>query len=151
VNASIESPARPTLYFLSGGLLLGGLLAVFSPWVVQFVSGDKIHLDFWLLGGFVAFSAMQASKYPLGMYMTDKRGLAFQVPPILLMIPLNLGLSWWLIGSLGAGGTVIGSAIAVGLCQVLPNLYYVRRDLTKRRAAAAAGEAELAVASPTAD
>jgi O-antigen/teichoic acid export membrane protein len=137
VNASIESPARPTLYFLTGGLALGGLLALASPWLVGFISDDKITIDGWLLGGFVAFAALQASKYPIGMYMTDARGLRFQVLPILIMIVVNLGFSWWLIGLIGAGGSVIGSAIGVATCQVLPNLIYVRRDLAKRRAEAA--------------
>ena len=67
------------------------------------------------------------------MYMTDHRGLWFQVVPILVLVPLNLGISWWLIGVLGAGGPVIGSAISVALCQVLPNFWYVQRDLARKR------------------
>jgi O-antigen/teichoic acid export membrane protein len=137
VNASIESPAKPTLYFLAGGLILGGALAAASPWLVDFIADDKITIDGWLLGGFVAFAALQASKYPIGMYMTDSRGLRFQVLPILIMVVLNLSLSWWLIGLIGAGGSVIASAIGVAVCQVIPNLLYVRRDLARRRAAAA--------------
>jgi hypothetical protein len=70
------------------------------------------------------------------MYMTDHRGLWFQVVPILVLVPLNLGISWWLIGVLGAGGPVIGSAISVALCQVLPNFWYVQRDLKLKREAA---------------
>jgi hypothetical protein len=97
------------------------------------VSAGAIVLDFWLVAGFVAFVGVQATKYPLGMYMTDKQGLRFQVLPILLMVPLNLGLSWWLIGVLGAGGPIIGSAVSVLCCQVLPNFWYVARDLKSRR------------------
>jgi O-antigen/teichoic acid export membrane protein len=139
-NSSIESPAKPTLWFLTGGLVLAGTLALASPWIVKFVAGDKIHLDGWLLGGFVVFAALQASKYPVGMYMTDKRGLSFQVLPILIMVPLNLGISWWLIGVVGPGGTIIGSAVSVLLCQVIPNVFYVRRDLARRRRALATPE-----------
>jgi hypothetical protein len=73
------------------------------------------------------------------MYMTDKTGLVFQVLPIVLMVPLNLGLSWWFIGLVGAAGPVLGSAISVALCQLVPNLWYVSRDLGRRRAEAAAG------------
>jgi hypothetical protein len=70
------------------------------------------------------------------MYMTDARGLKFQIIPILIMVPLNLGLSWWLIGLVGAGGPIIGSAVSVLLCQLIPNFVYVRRDLAARRLAA---------------
>jgi O-antigen/teichoic acid export membrane protein len=139
LNSSVQSPVRPTVWFFSGSLLLAGTLALASPWVVTFVAGDKITLDWWLLGGFVLFAALQASKYPVGMYMTDKKGLRFQVLPIVILVPLNLVLSWWLIGVIGAGGTVIGSAVSVALCQVIPNFLYVRRDLRRRRAAAIDG------------
>jgi hypothetical protein len=50
-------------------------------------------------------------------------------------VPLNLGLSWVLIAPFGAAGPILGSAVAVLLCQVLPNLWYVRRDLRRRRMA----------------
>lgn len=139
--ATVESPARPTLYFLVGGFVLAGLLAVASPWLVDFIAGDDISVDGWLLGGFVLFATLQASKYPIGMYMTDRNGLRFQVVPILLMVPINLGASWLLIGRLGAAGAILGSAIGVAVCQVVPNLIYVRRDLARRRAAAAEAQA----------
>ena len=137
VNSSIQSPVRPTLWFFTGGLVLSGALALGSPWVTGFVSDGKIELDYWLIGGFVAFAALQASKYPVGMYMTDKKGLRFQVVPILILVPVNLVISWWLITLVGPGGTIIGSTIAVAVCQVIPNFLYVRRDLAHRRAAAA--------------
>jgi O-antigen/teichoic acid export membrane protein len=137
----IRSPFKPALWFLVGGLLLAGVLALVSPYLAAFVSGGQIELDFWLIFGFVAFVAMQAMKYPLGMYMTDKRGLKFQVLPILLMVPLNLGISWWLIGVVGAGGPIIGSAISVFICQVVPSFVYVHRDLRARAAEAEAADA----------
>jgi hypothetical protein len=137
----VESPTVPTLWFLLGGLGLGTALAVISPFLARFVSGGAITLDGWMLVGFVVFVGLQAAKYPVGMYMTDKTGLVFQVLPIVLMVPLNLGLSWWFIGQVGAAGPVLGSAISVALCQLVPNLWYVSRDLGRRRAEAAAGGA----------
>lgn len=139
----IESPLVPTLWFATGGLTLGIVLAVLSPLVVDFISGGKIQLDAWLIAGFVVFVGLQAAKYPVGMYMTDHQGLRFQTIPIFIMVPLNLGLSWWLIGLVGAGGPIIGSAIAVALCQVGPNIWYVKRDLRRRRASAALVTAQL--------
>ncbi len=133
--ASIQSPFAPTLWFLGGGLALGIVLAALSPWVAGFVSDGAIALDPWLLGGFVVFVGLQAAKYPIGMYMTDRRGLVFQVVPVVAMVPIALGLSWVLILQIGAGGAVIGTAVAVLTCQVIPNLWYVARDLRQRRAA----------------
>ncbi|MCU1438800.1 MAG: polysaccharide biosynthesis protein [Naasia sp.] len=134
-KGQVRSPVQPTLWFLGLGLAAGLALAVVSPWLVEFVSDGQLHLDGWLVGGFVAFVALQAAKYPVGMYMTDERGLKFQVIPILILVPLNLGLSWYLIPIIGAGGPIIGSAISTLLCQLVPNLLYVRRDLARRRTA----------------
>jgi O-antigen/teichoic acid export membrane protein len=144
----ISSPVKPMLVFVAVGLAMAGVLALLSGWIARFVSDGKIALDTWLLVGFVSFVAVQAAKYPLGMYMTDKRGLRFQVWPILFMVPANLAISWWLIGVIGAGGPIIGSMITVLACQVIPNYIYVRRDL-RRRAAEAAQPA--ATANPSDD
>jgi O-antigen/teichoic acid export membrane protein len=144
-SSEVRSPNGPTAAFAIGGLGLGTALALVSPWLVDVVSAGRLHLDGWLVWGFVAFATVQAAKYPIGMYMTDKRGLRFQVVPILILVPINLGLSWWLVGVIGAGGTIIGSTIAVVLCQVIPNLLYVRRDLRSRRAEVLAPENDVLV------
>lgn len=136
-QASVQSPAKPTVVFAAGGFSVATVLALVSPWLVAFVAGGRIVLDGWIVWGFALFCAVQAAKYPLGMYMTDKAGLRFQVWPILVMVPLNLGLSWLLVLRIGAAGPILGSTVAVLLCQVLPNLWYVRRDLARRRAEAA--------------
>lgn len=141
-DAELRSPFKPAVAFALMGLALAGVLALVAPWVAEFVSGGAIVLDGWLIGGFVVFVGLQAVKYPLGMYMTDHRGLRFQVVPILVMVPLNLGISWWLIGVVGPGGPIIGSAITVLLCQVLPNFAYVSRDLTRRAQARTQAAAE---------
>ncbi|WP_165065597.1 lipopolysaccharide biosynthesis protein [Marisediminicola senii] len=133
-QAEVKSPVGPALVFLAAGLALGGTMALLSPWLVQFVSDGKLRLDLALVLGFVAYVGVQAAKYPLGMYMTDARGLKFQVLPILLMLPVNITLSWSLIGTLGAAGPVIAATISTFLFQVLPCYWYVRRDLRVRRA-----------------
>lgn len=129
----IESPLVPTMIFAGGGFAMAAVLALISPWLVSFISSGKITLDWWMLVGFVVFVTLQAAKYPAGMYMTDKRGLRFQVIPILILVPLNIAISWALIYVVGAAGPIIGSAISVALCQVIPNLLYVQRDLNRRR------------------
>lgn len=131
----IQSPVRISAWFGLGALGVCAALGLAMPLLLPIVTGGRITLDGWVVVGFVVFVAAQAAKYPLGMYMTDAPGLKFQVPPILVLVPLNLTISWALIGVIGAGGPVVGSAIAVTLCQTLPNLWYVRRDLARRAAA----------------
>lgn len=132
-RSELISPGPPTIAFLLGGLVLASGIAFASPWLVRFIASDVIELDRVLVGSFVLFVALQAAKYPAGMYMTDAAGLRFQVIPILLMVPLNIGVSWWLIELMGAAGAVLGSVISVLVCQVVPNLLYVRHDLGRRR------------------
>lgn len=131
----VDSPFAPTVWFLLGGLVLAGGMAVLSPWLVELVSAGVLALDPLLVIAFVAFVAMQAAKYPIGMYMTDVRGLRFQMLPTIAMIPISLGMSFWLIPLFGAAGCVLAITAAVGICQVIPNLVYVRLDLRARRSA----------------
>ena len=87
-----------------------------------------------LCAAFVVYIAVDAAKYPLSMYMTDARGLRFQIIPISLLIPAKIGLAWLLIPRLGAAGPLVASAIAVVLCQFVPYALYVRAELARRRA-----------------
>lgn len=129
----IRSPFKPALVFLAAGLLIGGIMAALSPWLTRFVSSGQLQLPWTVVVGFVVLVAVQASKYPLGMYMTDERGLKFQVLPILILLPLNICLSIFLIHRIGAAGPIWAGATSALLCQVLPYLWYVRRDLRRRR------------------
>lgn len=135
----VDSPFAPTAWFLVGGLVLGGGMAVLSPWLAELTSGGALALELPLVVAFVLFVAVQAAKYPLGMYMTDGRGLRFQMLPTVLMIPIALGLSVWLVPAIGAAGSVLGVTAAVAVCQVVPNALYVARDMRARRAELVAG------------
>ncbi len=130
----IRSPFKLTAGFVVAGGLLAITLAALLPVAVPLISDGKVQLSTSLVVGFSFFVVAQAAKYPLGMYMTDLRGLRFQVIPILIMVPVNLGLSVLLVAPLGAAGPIIASAIAVALFQAAPNAWYVRRDLRHRRA-----------------
>lgn len=132
-DGTIRSPLAPAGVFLLGGIACGTLIAVLSPWLGGLISGGKVVLDVGLVIWFAVFVALQAVKYPIGMYMTDRSGLRFQVIPTVAMIPVSIGLSLWLIPLWGPSGAVAGSAFAVGLLQVLPYALYVRRDLRRRR------------------
>lgn len=129
----VDSPFAPTVWFLLGGIGLAGSMAVMSPWLVELVSAGTLVLDPLLIAAFVGFVAVQAAKYPSGMYMTDLRGLRFQMLPTVIMIPVALGGSLWLVPALGAAGSVIAVTLAVTLCQLVPNFLYVRWDVGMRR------------------
>ena len=132
-RGEVRSPFKPALVFLVAGLVLGSVMAALSPWLTGLVSDGKIEIGGWILVGFVAWVSVQALKYPLGMYMTDAAGLRFQVLPTLTMMVVSISLSWWLIGRVGAAGPAIGTAIAVGVCQIPAMIFYITRDLRRRR------------------
>ena len=76
------------------------------------------------------------------MYMTDPRGLQFQVVPVLILVPMNLAISWVLIGPFDAAGPILGSVISVILCQIVPYSWWVRRDVARRRRELAESQAQ---------
>ena len=86
-----------------------------------------------LLAANIANVVVEAAKQPLGMYMTDPRGLRAQMIPVVILVPMNLVLSWVLIAPLGAAGPIAGSVIAVIVCQLVPYALWVSADLRRRR------------------
>lgn len=131
-----QSPIAATRVFIAGGLALSLVLWAILPLVVDLASDGKAEVGVTLAAAFVVFVTVQAAKYPVGMYMTGPDGLRFQVLPILLMVPLNVGLTWFLIPLLGATGPVVATTASVLICQVVPNSLWVRRDLRRHREAA---------------
>jgi O-antigen/teichoic acid export membrane protein len=121
---------KPQPIALAFGAAAAGVclfISLLSPWLADVASNGTIKLPLLLLVSFSIFMIFQATKYPLGMFMTDARGLRYQAYMILTLLPVNVGLSWWLGNLIGAAGPVIGSAVGVLLCQVIANWVYVRR------------------------
>jgi len=132
------SPFPIAAAFGAAGLVVSLVVAAASGWLADLASGGRIALPTGLVVAFVALMALQAFKYPLGMYMTDARGLRAQAAFIVAALPVNVALSWWLAGELGPAGPVVGSVVGVGLSQVVCSALYVRHRLrTDARAAAA--------------
>ena len=129
----VESPFKPAIAFSGGGFLLALVLVAITPWAARVMSGGEVVLPSVLVWAFAAYVAVEAGKQPLGMYMTDPRGLQFQVIPVLILVPMNLAISWVLIGPFDAAGPILGSVISVVLCQILPYAWWVRRDVARRR------------------
>lgn len=126
------SPTRMAVGFAAVAAAASITVAVLSAWLASVASNGTVQLGLPLTISFAVFMVLQAAKYPLGMYMTDARGMRYQAAMIVLLLPVNLGLSWYLAQSIGAAGPVIGSALSVAVCQVAANWIYVRRDLARR-------------------
>jgi O-antigen/teichoic acid export membrane protein len=124
-----SSPMSLARGFGAGALLGCAVLTLASGWLVQLASGGAIHLGPGILLAFTVYEVVLAYRYPLGMYMTDAPGLRFQAYLILVMVPINLGISIVLARSFGASGPIIGSAIGILVFQAIPFWFYVRRKL----------------------
>ncbi|SEL20561.1 Membrane protein involved in the export of O-antigen and teichoic acid [Blastococcus sp. DSM 46786] len=129
------SPSSTALAFGAAAAVMAGAVALLSPVLAGFASGGRITLGVPLVLAFVVLMTLQGLKYPLGMAMTDAAGLRYQAVMIVLMLPVNVGLSWWLAGHLGAVGPVVGSIVGVAAFQCLANAWYVRRHGPGRVAA----------------
>ncbi|TFV52999.1 oligosaccharide flippase family protein [Blastococcus sp. TF02A_35] len=121
------SPMSTALAFAAAAAAMATAVALASPLLAQLASGGAITLGLPLVLAFVLLMTLQGLKYPLGMAMTDAAGLRFQAAMVVLMLPVNVGLSWWLAGPLGAVGPVLGSVVGVAVFQCLANAWYVRR------------------------
>lgn len=132
----ILAPYMASAAFAAAAAVVAGVLAVLLPWIVPVISDGRVRLPWSLVAAFLLYVCVHAAKYPLGMYMNDRAGLRFQVLPIVLMLPANVGLSVLLIPRYGASGTIFASAVTVAIFQLATSVWYVRRDLARRRAQA---------------
>ncbi len=121
------SPYRMAGLFAGVGLLCSLVIAALSGILSQLASGGEIHLGIGLLASFGAMVVVQGMRYPLGMYLTDPRGLRYQALMIALMLPVNLGVSIVLARSYGAVGPVLGSVVGVLVFEVIANAVYIYR------------------------
>jgi O-antigen/teichoic acid export membrane protein len=137
-NRRAQSPLPISAGFCAGGILAVVVITLFAPWLADIASNGEIRISAGVLAAFSVFMVFQATKYPLGMYMTDAPGLRYQAVMIVAMLPINLGLSIVLASRYGAIGPVIGSAVGVFLFQVVANGFYVRRSLRRESAGAGA-------------
>lgn len=125
------SPGRMALFFGAVALALALVISLASGFLAELASGGEITLGMPLVVAYSCLVVLQAVKYPLGMYMTDARGLRYQASMVVAMLPVNLGLSIVLARQWGAVGPVIGSMVGVLVFQVGANWWYVRRDLAR--------------------
>lgn len=121
------SPMGVAALFGVAAVVLTLIISLLSGVLSRLASGGEITIGPLVLVGFSLLVVVQAVKYPLGTYMTDAHGLRYQALMILVMLPLNFGLSWILAAPLGAAGPIIGSLVGVAVFEMVANLVYVHR------------------------
>ena len=121
------SPYQMAGLFGAVALVCAAIIAVLSGFLANLASGGEIHLGVGILVAFAAMVVVQGVKYPLGMYLTDPKGLRFQAFMVAIMLPVNLGISLVLARSLGAVGPVVGSVVGVIVFEILANSLYIHR------------------------
>lgn len=121
-----ESPMQLSLVFGAIGFILAFGVTILSPFLTHFASDGKVQLGWLLVISFSVLMIIQALQYPMGMYLTDRNGLRFQASMVVLLLPANLAISWFLSLHLGASGPVIGSLFTIFIFQVLANIVYIR-------------------------
>ena len=135
VRGTGGSPVPMAVAFAGAGAVMSVGIAVVSPWLADLASGGAVHLDPLVVVAFAGLMVLQSAKYPLGMFLTDAPGLRFQAVMILLMLPVNVGLSLLWAVRLGPAGPVLGSVVGVLVFQLLANAWYVRRRVAQQAAA----------------
>lgn len=121
-----HSGFRQTLVlFTSMGLLAGVFLTTFGPFAIEALLGVRVGTG--LCAAFALLLILQAAGLPVGMLMTDKRGLRRQAILFSAMVGLNLGLSILLAELVGTPGPVIASAVTYLGVVLLPSLLFARR------------------------
>jgi O-antigen/teichoic acid export membrane protein len=124
-----QSPVPIALAFAAAAAVVCAVITAAVPFLAEVASGGRVRIPWGLAVAFAVFMVCQAGKYPLGMFMTDASGLRYQAVMVVLLVPVNLGLSIVLARHIGAAGPVVGSVVGVLLFQVVANGWFVRRAM----------------------
>jgi len=119
-TGDVVNPIRIALLVGLAALFCCLLVGSLSSWIFGILSGGRILVSAGLILAFSAFVILYSVNVPMGMYLTDPQGLRFQAYCVITMVCVNLPLSIWLAREWGAAGPIAGSAVALGLFQVLP-------------------------------
>lgn len=102
------------------GLVLGIALITLGPALANFATSGKAEMDMWLFIGLAGVLLLQGMQAPAGMYLTDPRGLWWQVFCSIFSAVTALAFS---IGAFDLlGPTSVGLGLSLGLLafQVIP-------------------------------
>jgi len=124
--------ARTLLVSVCTGAIIATGLMVFNAPILSLWIGDAITPSFTLVAGMTAYAVLMVI---VGACSTLLISLDVRGPQIwvsLAMMALNLPLSIYLIGEIGAAGAIIGTAVAFFICMVVPYAFIIPRVLGAR-------------------
>lgn len=133
-----RGPFVLSVVFATAAAAATAAVFLFGPWLFRFVTNGELVVRPSTIMTFGLMITMTAAVYPLGMFIMDKPGIRFQVIPTLCMAILSLCLSIYLTPILGIGGPLLGTSLALAVCQVVPYALYIGRH--RARLDARAGE-----------
>ena len=109
------------LVILGSAGVVGALcFVVLSPYIVGWTSGGSAHPSWSLLMAFAALLVVQSVHVTTGIMLISPSQLRFQAVCVILLVLVNLPLSWFLAPKLGAAGPVLASVITVTVIQLIP-------------------------------
>lgn len=115
---------RLLVLFCGAGAALGALLALIADPVADLIGGDAISLGVLLPVSGALMVVTAAASYPVAMSLMDPDRVRVGAFLTVLALPLNIGLSIWLAGVVGAPGPLLAT-VAVGIgVQAVPGLIY---------------------------
>ena len=116
---------RTVAIFAAVGLAGAGVLTGLGPPAIRILLG--VHVPWTLCGAFGLLLAFQAAGLPVGMLMTDRRGLKQQAILFSVMVLVNVWLSIRWAHDMGAAGPVLASAVAYGCFVLVPSCILTRK------------------------
>lgn len=130
VERDVGGPAphrfwRTVVIFAVVGVAEAGFLTVVGPPAIKMLLG--VHVPWTLCGAFGLLLAFQATGLPVGMLMTDRRGLRQQATLFSVMVLFNVWLSIRWAHDMGATGPVLASAVAYGCLVLVPSVILTQR------------------------
>jgi hypothetical protein len=117
--------------FFVAGLVVAILFVLILPPIVSVISEGTVRVPLTVRVAFALLIVVQSVHLPSAMLLVSPAWLRFQSACVAAMLMLNLPLSWWLAGSLGAAGPVAASVVAIAAAQLVPGWLKARQAASR--------------------
>lgn len=128
-GAPVRASASPMPF--SVGISLAALafciaITMLVPFLAPAISGGRINVSITIGACFSVFIVAQAAQAPLGVYLTDVRGLRLQAITTIVFVATVWLIAGAIIPSVGAGAPVLITGIAGMFIQVAPFMIAIK-------------------------
>jgi O-antigen/teichoic acid export membrane protein len=124
---------KSTFVSAAGGMILCLALWIVARPLIALWTRSAVMPGAVLLGSFAIWAWLNCLGGPLAIFVNGAGGVAFLAPFAILMAIVNVALSWFLTGRIGAAGVVVGSLVAQVLLGLPPPIWFIRRQFRTRR------------------